>query len=42
MMLKIGNAAKLNYHKYFSALTYVCSCHSCRCYLVIKEKEKEL
>lgn len=41
-MLKIGNKAELNYYEYFSVLTYVCLCLSCRCYLVNKEKEKEL
>jgi len=41
-MLKIGNPEQLNYYRYFSALTYICSCLSCRCYLVNKEKEKEL
>lgn len=41
-MLKIGNAGKLNYYKYFFALSYVCLRLSCSYYLVNTEKEKEL
>ena len=41
-MLKIGSAAKWNYHKYFFACTCVCLCLSCRCYLVNKEDENQL